>query len=89
MRGVPGTVVFGETGHCALFQLFDPLDLPLKAIADVDSEPRVLGVEDVPLRATFEGVGVSFDEVFKSGDPGVKLPYLSVTILELVGPLFF
>ena len=58
-----------------MFQLFDPFDLSLKAVANVDSEPRVFGIEDVPLGATFEGIGVSFDEVFESGDPSVELPH--------------
>ena len=39
VRSVPRVVVFGETGHRALFQLFDPFDLPLKTVADVDGEP--------------------------------------------------
>ena len=75
MRGVPGAVIFGETGHRALFQLFDPLDFPLKTVADVNGESWILGVENIPLGATFEGVSVSFDEVLKSGDSSIELPY--------------
>ena len=77
MRGVPRTVVFGETSHGALFQLFDPLDLPLKTIADIDGEPRVLGIEDVPFGATFKGVSVRFDKVLESGDSSIEFPYFS------------
>ena len=84
MRGVARTIVFGEAGHGALLQLFDPLDLPLKAIADVDGEPGILGIEDIPLGASLEGVGVGFDEVFESIDPGVELAYFGcVVILSL------
>ena len=85
MRGVPGTVVFGKTGHGALLQLFDPLDLPLKAVADVDSESGIFGVEDVPLGATLEGVGMGLDEVLEPVDSGVELAYLSCVV---VFPLF-
>ena len=58
-----------------MLQLFDPLDLPLKAIADVDSEPGVFGVENIPLRASLEGIGVGFDEILESVDSGVELTY--------------
>ena len=85
VRGVSGTVVFSETGHRSLLQLFDPFDLPLKAVADVDGETRVLGVEDVPLGASLEGIGVGFDEVLKSVDPGVELSYFGCMV---VLPLF-
>ena len=73
MGSVPGTVIFGETGHSTLLQLLDPFDFSLQAIADVDSEPWVFGVKDISLGTTFEGVGVGFDKVFKSGDLGVEL----------------
>ena len=64
-----------------MFQLFDPLDFPLKTVADVDGEPRVFGVENVPLWATFEGVSVGFDKVFESIDPTVKLLYFGRVIV--------
>ena len=84
VRGVPGTVVFSEAGHCSLLQLFDPLDLPLKAVADVDGETRVFSVEDVPLGAPLESVGVGFDEVFESVDSSVELAYFGrVVVLPL------
>ena len=79
--GVSGTVVFGKACHCALLQLFDPLDLSLKTVANVDGEPRIFGVENVPLWATLEGVGVSFDEVLEPIDPAVKLPYFGHMIV--------
>ena len=72
---VAQAVVFGEAGHGALLQLFDPLDLSLKAIANVDSKPGVFGVENIPLRASLEGIGVGFDEVLESVDSGVELTY--------------
>ena len=85
VRGVPGTVVFSETGHRSLLQLFDPFDLPLKAVADIDGETRVLSIEDVPLGASLEGVGVGFDKVLKSVDPGVELTYFGcVNVLPLL-----
>ena len=73
VRSVLGTIVFGEAGDSSLLQLLDPLNFPLQTIADVDCEPWIFGVEDVSFGASFEGVGVSFDEVFKSGDSGVEL----------------
>ena len=51
---IPGTVLFGVARHCALLQLFDPLDLSLKTVADVDGERGVFGVENVPLWATLD-----------------------------------
>ena len=82
---VAWTVVFGKAGHGTLLQLFDPLDLPLKAVADVDSESGILGVEDIPLGAALEGVSVSFDEVFEPVDSSVELAYFGHMI---VLPLF-
>ena len=73
VRSVSGAVLFGVTRHRALLQLLDPFDLPFKAIADVDSESRVFGVENVPLRATLERLGMLLDQVFKSIDPLVEL----------------
>ena len=64
-----------------MLQLFDPLDFSLKAVADVDGEAWVLGVEDVSFGATFESVGVSLDEVFESVDPTVELPYFGQMIV--------
>ena len=85
MGSVARTVVFGEAGHGALLQLFDPFDLPLKAVADVNGESRILGIEDVPLRAALEGVGVGLNEVFQPIDPGVELTYFScVVVLPLL-----
>ena len=78
---VTRAVVFGETGHGALLQLFDPLNLPLKTVADVDSKPRVFGVEDVPLGASLKGIGVGFDEVLESVDSGVELTYFSRVVI--------
>ena len=75
VRGVARTVVFGEAGHSTLLQLFDPLDFSLKAVADIDGEPGVFGVEDVPLRAALEGVGVCLDEVLEPVDSSVELAY--------------
>ena len=79
--GVARTVILGETGHSALFQLFDPLDLSLKAIANVDGEPGIFGVKDVSLGASLKGVGVSFDEVLELVDSGVELPYFGCVII--------
>ena len=78
---VPGTVFLGVARHRALLQLLDPFDLVLKAIADVDSECGVFGVEDVSLRATFEGLVVFLDEVFKPIDSIIESLYL--------GPMVF
>ena len=82
---VARTIIFGEAGHCALFQLLDPLDFSLEAITDIDGKTRIFGVEDVPLGAALEGVGVGFDEVFKSIDPGIELSYFGHMV---VLPLF-
>ena len=83
--GVSRAVVLGEASHRSLFQLFDPLDFPLKTVADIDGEPWVLGIEDISLGASLEGVGVGFDEVFESVDAGVELSYFGHVI---VFPLF-
>ena len=77
MRGVSGTVIFGETGHRALLQLFDPFDFSLQAVADVDGKAGVFGIEDVSFGAAFEGVAMGFNEVFQSGDSGVELQHFS------------
>ena len=67
-----------------MLQLFDPLDFPLKAVADIDGKARILSVEDIPLRAALEGVGVGLDEVFKSIDPRIERAYLGrVVVLSL------
>ena len=68
-----------------MLQLFNPLDFSLKAIADVDDEARVLGIENIPLGASLEGVGVGFNEVFESVDSSVELAYLGRVV---VFPLF-
>ena len=78
---VARAVVLGEAGHGALLQLFDPFDLPLKAVADVDSKSGILGIEDIPLRASLEGVGVGFDEVFESVDSSVELAHFGHVIV--------
>ena len=78
---VAWTVVFGEAGHGTLFQLFDPFDLPLKAVADIDGKPWVLGIEDISFGASLEGVGMGLDQVFESVDPGVELSYFSGMIV--------
>ena len=84
MGGVSRAIVFGEAGHSALLQVLDPLDLSLKSVADVDGKPRVFGIEDIPLGASLEGVGVGFDKVFKSVNSGVELAYFGcVVILSL------
>ena len=80
MWGVSGAVVFGEASHCALLQLFDPFDFSLEAVTDIDGEARVLGVEDIPLRASLEGVGMGLDEVFESVDPRIELAYLDCVV---------
>ena len=81
MGSVAWTVIFGEAGHSALLQLFDPLNFPLKTIADVDGEPRVLGIEDIPLGAAFEGVGVCFDKVLESVNSAVEFPYFGDVVV--------
>ena len=64
-----------------MLQLFDPFDFSLKTIADVDGEPGVLGVKDIPLRASLEGVGVGLDKVFQSVDPSVELAYFGCMVV--------
>ena len=64
-----------------MLQLLDPLDLPLKTVANVDGEPGILGVKDIPLGASLKGVGVGFNEVFEPVDPGVELPYFGDMIV--------
>ena len=81
MGGVARTVIFGEAGHRALLQLFDPLDFSLEAVADVDSESRVFGVKDISLGAALERIGVCFDEIFESIDPTVELPYFGHMVI--------
>ena len=81
MGGVSRAVVLRETGHRALFQLLDPFDFSLKPIANVDGETWIFGIEDIPLRAALEGVGVGFDEVFKSIDPRIELAYLGRVVV--------
>ena len=68
-----------------MLQVFDPFNLLLKAIADIDSEPGILGVEDIPLRAALEGVGVGLDEIFEPVDLSVELAYFGRVV---VFPLF-
>ena len=81
VRSVARAVVFGEAGHSTLLQLFDPLNLSLKAVADVDSESGILGIEDIPLRASLEDVGVGFNEVFESVDSGVELAHFGHVVV--------
>ena len=81
MGSIPGTVVFGEASHSALLQLFDPFDFPLKAIADIDSEPGIFGVEDIPLRAPLEGISVGFDEILEPIDSSVELAHFGHVIV--------
>ena len=81
VRGVTRTVVFGEAGHSALLQLLDPFDFSLKTVADIDGESGIFGVEDIPLGAALEGVGVGLDKVFESVDPTVELPYFGCMIV--------
>ena len=88
MRGIARAVVLGKTGHSTLFQLFDPFDLPLKSVADIDGKPRIFGVEDIPLRASLEGVGMGFDEVFKPIDSGIELSHFGRMILFLLPNCF-
>ena len=67
-----------------MLQLLNPLDFSLKAIADIDGETWVLGVEDIPLGASLKSVGVGFDEVLESVDSGVELLYFGrVIVLSL------
>ena len=67
-----------------MLQLFDPFNLSLEAVADVDGETRIFGVEDVSFGAALEGVGVSFDEILQSVDPGVELSnFGNVVVLPL------
>ena len=81
MGGVSWAVILRKTGHRALLQLLDPFDFSLKPIADVDGETWIFGIEDIPLRAALEGVGVGFDEVFKSIDPRIELAYLGRVVV--------
>ena len=81
MGGISRAVVLRKTGHRALLQLLDPFDLSLKPIADVNGETWIFGIEDIPLRAALEGVGVGFDEVFKSIDSTVELSYLGHVVV--------
>ena len=81
MGSVAWTIVFGEAGHGTLLQLFDPFDLSLKPVTDVDGETRVFSVEDVPLGASLESVGVGFDKVFESVDPGIELAYFGHVVV--------
>ena len=84
MGSVARTVVLGKAGHGALLQLFDPLDLPLKAVADVDSESGIFGVEDISFGAALEGISVSFDKVLEPVDSSVELAYFGhVVVLPL------
>ena len=64
-----------------MLQLFDPFNFSLKAVADVDSEPRVFGVKDIPLRASLEGIGMGFDEIFESIDSSVELAHFGHVIV--------
>ena len=81
MGGISRAVIFGETGHRTLLQLFDPLDFSLEAVADIDGKTWIFGVEDIPLGAALEGVGVGFDEVFKSIDSRIELAYLGRVVV--------
>ena len=80
MGGVSRTVVFGVACHRTLLQLFDPLDLPLKAVADINGERWVLGVENIPLWATFEGFGVLPEEVLEPIDLAIELLHLGLMV---------
>ena len=64
-----------------MLQLFDPLNFSLEPVADIDGEAWIFGVEDIPLRAALEGVGVGFDKVFKSIDPCIELAYLGRVVV--------
>ena len=68
-----------------MHKLLNPFDFPLKSVADIDGKPGIFGVEDIPLGASLEGVGVIFDEVLESVDPGVELAYFGCVV---VLPLF-
>ena len=81
MGGISRTVIFGEAGHRALLQLFDPLDFSLEAVADIDGKAWVLGVENIPLRASLESVGVGLDEVLESINSCVELTYFGCVIV--------
>ena len=81
VRSVAWTVVFGEAGHGALLQLFDPFNFSLKAIADIDGEPGIFGVEDIPLGAPLEGISMGFDEVFEPIDSSVELTHFGHVIV--------
>ena len=81
MGSVAWTVVFGEAGHGALLQLFDPLNFSLKTVADVDGESGVFGVKDIPLGASLESVGVGLDKVLESVDPRVELSYFGCVVI--------
>ena len=79
--GISGAVVLGEASHSALLQVLDPLDFSLKPIADVDGESRILGVEDVSLWASLEGVGMGFDKVLESVNSGIELAHFSCMVV--------
>ena len=64
-----------------MLQLFDPFNFSLKAVADIDSEPGVFDVKDIPLRASLEGVGMGFDEIFESIDSSVELAHFGRMIV--------
>ena len=64
-----------------MLQLFDPFDFSLETVADVDGEPRIFGVEDIPLRASLEGIGVGFDEILESIDSSVELAHFGHVIV--------
>ena len=64
-----------------MLQLFDPFDFPLKAVADIDGEAWVLGVEDIPLGASLESVGVGLDKVFEPIDPCVEFAYFGCMVI--------
>ena len=81
MGGVSRAVVLGEAGHRTLFQLFDPFNFSLKAVADIDGEPGIFGVKDIPFRASLKGVSVGFDEILKSIDPSVELAHFGHVIV--------
>ena len=80
MGSVSRAIVFGIARNRALLQLLDPLNLALKAVADIDSERGVFGIENVPLWAAFEGLSVLLDEIFESDDPTVEFLYLGLVV---------